>query len=252
MAGRPAFDVAAVCTGFVYALAVGAGMIAADLAGTVLVVGADVFSTILDPRDRTTRVIFGDGAGAVVLRAGDPDEPGALAAFDLGSDGSRSELIQVPGGGSRQRSALGDVTAIATATDLLRAGDPYFRMEGKAVFSEAVQRMAESARNVATRVGWSLSDVDMLVAHQANKRLLTAVGLQLDRVGNTVAASVPLALADTALAGRLAVGDRVVLAGFGGGLTWGAAAMSWPDITPVCSHPPQMPVAEPATANTRR
>ncbi len=261
MAGRPAFDVAAVCTGFVYALAVGTGMIAAGLAGTVLVVGADVFSTILDPRDRTTRVIFGDGAGAMVLRAGDPDEPGALAGFDLGSDGSRAELIQVPGGGSRQRSALAGAAALTSAADLLQAGDPYFRMAGKAVFSEAVQRMAESARTVAAGVGWSLSDVDMLVAHQANKRILAAVGLQLglrdqqiathlDRVGNTVAASVPLALADTALAGRLAVRDRVVLAGFGGGLTWGAAAMSWPAIQPVCSHPPQIPAAATAAAPT--
>lgn len=261
MGGGAAFDVGAVCTGFVYALATAAGLIAANVATSVLVIGADVFSTILDPRDRTTRVIFGDGAGAMVVRAGDPDEPGALVAFDLGSDGTCADLIQVPGGGSRQRSVLSGPEEIAGAASLLHADDPYFRMDGKTVFSKAVSRMAESAQNVAARVGWSLSDVDMLVAHQANKRILAAVGLQLglrsdqvathlDRVGNTVAASIPLALADSVLGGRVAVADRLVLAGFGGGLTWGAAALSWPDVIPVCSHPPQLPVA--ATAATAR
>jgi 3-oxoacyl-[acyl-carrier-protein] synthase-3 len=226
LGGRPAFDVAAVCTGFLYALATAQGLLAARTAKSVLVIGADAFSTILDPRDRTTRVIFGDGGGAMVLRAGQADEPGALLAFDLGSDGARSDLIQVPGG-----------------------DDPYFRMDGKPVFSQAVVRMAESAQHVADTVGWTMSDVDMLIAHQANKRILAAVGEQLglhadqvashlELVGNTVAASVPLALAHAVGQDRIAQGDRLLLAGFGGGLTWGAAALSWPDVTPFSSHPP--------------
>jgi 3-oxoacyl-[acyl-carrier-protein] synthase III len=241
LTGVPAFDVAAVCTGFLYALATASGLVSARLADSVLVIGADVFSTILDPADRTTRVIFGDGAGAMVLRAGDPAEPGALRSIDLGSDGSRSDLIQVPAGGSRQRSG-------APVTD------PYFRMEGKPVFTEAVLRMAESASTAAGLAGWALSDVDMLVAHQANKRILAAVGEQLglpgdriathlDLVGNTVAASVPLALAHCVAAGQVIPGDRLILAGFGGGLTWGAAALSWPDVTPVSSHPPVVTTA---------
>jgi 3-oxoacyl-[acyl-carrier-protein] synthase-3 len=241
MNGVPAFDVAAVCTGFIYALATASGLVSARLADSVLVIGADVFSTILDPADRTTRVIFGDGAGAVVLRAGEETEPGALLGFDLGSDGERSDLILVPGGGSRERSGV-PVT------------DPYFRMEGRPVFAEAVVRMAESAHAAAGRAGWSLSDVDMLVAHQANKRILAAVGEQLglpaeriathlDLVGNTVAGSVPLALAHCVAAGRISEGDRLILAGFGGGLTWGAAALSWPDVTPVSSHPPVVTAA---------
>lgn len=229
LGGRPAFDVAAVCTGFLYALATAQGLVAARLAETVLVIGADAFSTILDPLDRTTRVIFGDGGGAMVLRAGHADEPGALLAFDLGSDGARSDLIQVPGG-----------------------DDPYFRMDGKPVFAQAVVRMAESAQHAADAAGWSMSDVDMLVAHQANKRILAAVGEQLtlrddqiathlEQVGNTVAASVPLALAHAVGQGRITQGHRLLLAGFGGGLTWGAAALSWPDVTPVSSHPPVRP-----------
>lgn len=231
LTGVPAFDVAAVCTGFVYALATATGLLAVGQADSVLVIGADTFSTILDPYDRTTRVIFGDGAGAMVLRAGDGAEPGALLAFDLGSDGSGSDLIQVPGG-----------------------ADPYFRMDGKPVFGRAVLRMAESAQRVADRLGWSMSDVDMLVAHQANKRILAAVGEQLGLrddqvavhlhlVGNTVAGSVPLALAHAVSSGDVRPGSRLLLAGFGGGLTWGAAAMSWPDVEPVVSHPATPPMA---------
>lgn len=202
--GAAAVDVAAVCTGFVYAMAASAGLVAARIASTVLVIGADCFSTILDPRDRTTRVIFGDGAGAMVLRAGDPDEAGALVSFDLGSDGTRSHLIRVAGGGSRERSARAGACATDPAIGGSPDDDPYFRMDGKAVFGDAVLRMAGSAEAVAERAGWPLSKVDMLIPHQANKRILMAVGAQLglrpeqiavhlDRVGNTVAASIPLA-----------------------------------------------------------
>jgi 3-oxoacyl-[acyl-carrier-protein] synthase-3 len=224
----PALDVGAVCTGFVYALATAAGFLATGIGTTAVVIGADVFSTILDPTDRTTRAIFGDGAGAVVLRRGTADEPGALRGFDLGSDGSGADLIAVPGGGSRQRSS-GAVS------------DPYFRMQGREVFREAVLRMSESAATTLHRAGWKPAELDALVAHQANQRILAAVGEQLgvgperipsnlDRVGNTVAASIPLALADFVARERVRPGDRVVLTGFGGGLTWGSVALRWPDV----------------------
>jgi len=195
------------------------------------VIGADTFSTILDPADRTTRAIFGDGAGAVVLRRGSPDEPGALGGFDLGSDGHRAELIMIPGGGSRQRSSPGPTPV----------SDTYFTMEGKAVFMQAVVRMSESAQAAMRLAGCGPDDVDRLVAHQANQRILAAVADQLSlgadqvvsniaHVGNTVAASIPLALADGVADGQLRPGHRVLLTAFGGGLTWGSAVVRWPDI----------------------
>jgi 3-oxoacyl-[acyl-carrier-protein] synthase-3 len=230
----PAYDLAAVCTGFVYALAAGAGAIAAGQAGTVLVIGAETYSSILNPADRTTSVVFGDGAGAVVLRAGDAAEPGALRDIALGSDGELADLIMIPAGGSRQRSG-------GVAAD---PADSYFTMDGKPVFRNAVRRMAESARIVLERTGWSADSVDRFVGHQANIRILRAVAAELglaeerlvvhlDRVGNTSAASIPLALADASQAGRLVAGDRVLLSAFGGGVTWGAATLVWPDVTEV-------------------
>ncbi|MBB1244031.1 ketoacyl-ACP synthase III [Streptomyces durbertensis] len=230
----PAFDVAAVCTGFLYGLAAGAGLIAAGTAHSVLVVGAETYSSILDPRDRSTRAIFGDGAGAVVLRAGDRDEPGALGPPVLGSDGTGRALIQVPSGGSRHP---------IRAENAERA-DPYFRMAGAQVFRHAVERMTEATREAVARAGWTPEEIDVLVAHQANVRIVNAVADQLrlprsrfpvhlDRVGNTAAASIPLALADAVTAGALRPGHRTALAAFGGGLTWGATTLTWPDVTPV-------------------
>lgn len=223
-----AFDLGAVCAGFVYGLAAGAGLISAGVARDVLVIGADTFSTIIDPTDRTTAMIFGDGAGAVVLRAGSPDEPGALGPFDLGSDGDLAELVMIPAGGSRQRVG--------------GPGEHFFTMQGKPTFRHAVQRMASSARAVLAEAGWRTEDVDWVVAHQANRRIIDALGTALDlpadrlvsnidRVGNTVAASIPLALADAA--DRMRPGDRVLLTSFGGGLAWGSTALRWPTITAV-------------------
>jgi 3-oxoacyl-[acyl-carrier-protein] synthase III len=223
----PAFDLGAVCTGFLYGLATAAGLIAAGSAERVLLIGADTFSTLLDPLDRSTRVVFGDGAGAVVLRAGDPAEPGALGPLHLGSDGTGSGLISIPSGGSRDPRPAAE-------------SDPYFRMTGKTVFRTAVERMSESARTVLERTGWGTPD--LLVAHQANLRILQAVAdrlgiprdhcaVNIDRVGNTAAASIPLALADAAGDGTLRPGDRVLLTAFGGGLTWGACALAWPSLT---------------------
>lgn len=227
----PAFDVAAVCSGFVYGLSVADGMIAAGTARRVLLIGADTFSTIIDPADRATATVFGDGAGAVVLRAGEPGEPGAVLGFDLGSDGDLADLIMVRSGGSRHPDR--------TCAD---EADRWFTMEGRAVYRHAVLRMTASARSAMAGAGWQPSHVDKLVAHQANARILATVGTELGighnrvysniaAVGNTVAASIPLALADATAEGELSPGDRVLLAAFGGGATWGAAALTWPDLT---------------------
>ena len=230
----PAFDIAAVCSGFVYGLAMGAGAVAAGLAARVLVVGAETFTTILNPADRTTACVFGDGAGAVVLRAGEASEAGALLEFDLGSDGSQAELLMIPAGGSRQRSS--GIPAVPE--------DAYFAMQGRPVFQSAVLRMAASSRAAVRRTGWDLASIDWLVGHQANARILHAVAdqlelpreravLNLDKVGNTSAASIPLALAAGLAAGSFRVGDRMVLTAFGGGTTWGSATFTWPALDPV-------------------
>ncbi|MCI3934233.1 beta-ketoacyl-ACP synthase III [Streptomyces sp. AN091965] len=229
LTGAAAFDVSAVCTGFVYALASAAGLIAAGAADRVLVIGAETFSTLLDPDDRSTAVIFGDGAGAVLLRAGEAAEPGALGPFDLGSDGGREDLITVPAGGSRQR-----LSGVAAA-----AREHYFAMDGKEVFRHAVRRMSASARAVLGRAGLRPEDVDHLVGHQANLRITNhvadEVGIPRRRcfsniaeVGNTAAASIPLALDQAHADGVLTVGGRVLLTAFGGGLTWGSTVLTWP------------------------
>lgn len=228
----PAFDIAAVCTGFVYGLAVGTGLIASGLVDSLVVIGADTYSTIVDPQDRLTSVIFGDGAGAVVLRAGSPDEPGALGQFDLGSHGQLADLITVPAGGSRQRSTRGPAAT----------GDEYFRMAGREVFANAVARMSASSLAALRHAGWKASDVDRIAAHQANTRILTAVSDELGvsrdrvlcnihRVGNTSAASIPLVLDDGIRGGALLPGHRVLMTAFGGGLTWGSVTLTWPDLT---------------------
>ncbi|MFI1364178.1 beta-ketoacyl-ACP synthase III [Streptomyces griseochromogenes] len=227
----PAFDVAAVCSGFLYGLASAAGLIAAQVADRVLLIAADAFTTIINPGDRTTAVIFADGAGAVVLRAGSAGEPGAIGPLVLGSDGELSHLIEVPAGGSRQRS-----------TDRPAAPEEhYFRMIGRETYRHAVERMTAASTEAAERTGWRLEDVDRFVAHQANARILDAVSDRLGipaerqlsniaRVGNTGAASIPLLLAEATAGGRLAAGHRVLLTAFGGGLSWGAATVVWPEL----------------------
>ena len=235
--GAPAFDVAAVCSGFVYALATAAGAIAAGIADRVLVIGAETFTSIVDPGDRDTAPIFGDGAGAVLLRAGAPDEQGALVGFDLGSDGARADLIAVPGGGSVQRSGGRPVDPASA----------WFRMQGRAVYRHAVARMTESTRAVLKQADWDVADVDAFVGHQANARILAAVAsgvgvpagravIALEHVGNTSAASIPLALVHAAVQGRFSPGDRVVLTAFGGGLTWGSTALTWPSLPRVTPY----------------
>lgn len=230
MNGVAALDVNAVCSGFIYALATGAGLIAAEVARTVLVVGSDTFTTLVDPEDRGTVPIFGDGAGAVVLRSGRSDEPGALGPFDLHSEGELAELLWVEAGGAKHRVSADK-------------SDYFLSMQGTAVFRHACARMSESSRAVLDKAGWTVSDVDRFVGHQANVRILQSVakhlGLPVDAVvsniektGNTSAASIPLALADAVSDGSLLAGHRVLLSAFGAGLTWGSAVMTWPAVTP--------------------
>ncbi|MET7563672.1 beta-ketoacyl-ACP synthase 3 [Streptomyces sp. NPDC005479] len=218
LTGIPAYDLAAGCTGFLYALATAAGLIAADTARTVLVVGVDRLATLPDPADRTTVPLFGDGAAAVLLRRGSTDEAGALGPIVLGSDG--------------------------TGADLIRADRPgALHMDGTDVFRHAVDRMSTASRQAATAAGWDLADVDRLAPHQANSRITAFVARQLgvpdDRqlgniaeTGNTGAASIPLLLAHSAADGRLKPGHRTLLTAFGAGLTWGATTLTWPDLCP--------------------
>ncbi|XUL85681.1 beta-ketoacyl-ACP synthase III [Streptomyces galilaeus] len=232
-----AFDVGAVCTGFVYGLATAAGLIASGVAARVLLIGADTYSSIVDPLDRANAIIFGDGAGAVVLRAGESDEPGAVGHFDLGSDGTHEDLILVAAGGSRSRSADGRPTR----------AERHFAMRGNEVYRHAVTRMAASARATLSGAGWKTDDVDHFVPHQANLRILHSVADDLglprercvanvDAVGNTGAASIPLALADAAARRVIRPGDRLLLTAFGGGLTWGSCLLTWPELPPP-THP---------------
>lgn len=223
----PALDVNAVCSGFVYGLATAAGLIAAGVAGRVLMVAADAISHFADPEDRATVVLFGDGAGAVTLRAGHADEPGAVGPFDLGSDGMQDELITVPAGGSRRPASQ----------ETVDAREHYISMDGREVYRQAIPTMLSSSSRVLAQAGRDIADVDRLVAHQANARILEMVAerlglprerctVNIDRYGNTAGASIPLALADA----ELTTGDLVLMTAFGGGLTWGSALMTWPDL----------------------
>lgn len=212
-----AFDTAAVCSGFLYALATAAGLIAAGTADEVLVIASEVYTSIVDPQDRDTAAVFADGAGAAVLRAGHPHEAGALGPFVLGSDGGLSDLIQIPAPGA------------------------YFQMRGREVFRHAVQRMSAACRSAAARAGWRLDDIDHIAAHQANARILHAIAAELalpaprmltniDHLGNTGAASIPLLLHEAAQHAQLRAGDKVLLVAFGGGLTWAATTLVWPAV----------------------
>jgi 3-oxoacyl-[acyl-carrier-protein] synthase-3 len=217
VAGCPAFDVQAVCSGFVYALTVADALIRTGSAGRALVIGAEVFSRILDFDDRTTCVLFGDGAGAVVLEAS--DRPGVLAA-DLHADGAYRDILCTPG----------------TVSGGKVLGNPTVKMDGPAVFKLAVKVLEESARAVLAKAGRSDADIDWLIPHQANIRIMqgTARKLKLppeklvvtvDEHGNTSAASIPLALDVAVRSGRVRAGDTVMLEGVGGGFTWGAVLL---------------------------
>jgi 3-oxoacyl-[acyl-carrier-protein] synthase-3 len=219
IAGCPAFDVQAVCSGFVYALTVADAMIRTGTARCALVIGAEVFSRILDFKDRTTCVLFGDGAGAVVLEAS--ETPGILAS-DLHADGKHLEILCVPG----------------TVSGGKVHGNPLLRMDGQAVFKLAVGVLEEAARATLAKAGKTAADVDWLVPHQANIRIMqgTARRLKLpmdklvvtvDQHGNTSAASIPLALDAAVRQGKIRKGETLMLEGVGGGFTWGAVLLDF-------------------------
>jgi 3-oxoacyl-[acyl-carrier-protein] synthase-3 len=218
IAGGAAFDVQAVCSGFVYAIATADSFIKNKMAKKALVVGAEVFSRILDWNDRGTCVLFGDGAGAVVLVAG--NKPGIHASI-LHADGSQAGMLSVPG--NVNRGAI--------------CGSPFLQMDGQGVFKFAVRVLDESARETVAAADMKLSDVDWLIPHQANVRILDATAKKLglpheklvvtvDHHGNTSAASVPLALDEFVRAGRIRPGDRVLMQGVGGGFTWGSSLVT--------------------------
>ena len=217
--GCAAFDVQAVCSGFVYGLTVADAMIKSGAARRALVVGAEIFSRILDFTDRTTCVLFGDGAGAVVLEAS--DAPGLLAS-ELHADGRHVGILCVPGSVSGGKVS----------------GDPLLKMDGQAVFKLAIGVLGDVARAVLVKAGRSEADIDWLIPHQANLRIMqgTARKLKLpmeklivtvDEHGNTSAASIPLALDQAVRSGRIARGDTLLLEGVGGGFTWGAVLLDY-------------------------
>ncbi|WP_405607197.1 beta-ketoacyl-ACP synthase III [Streptomyces sp. NBC_00076] len=223
-----AFDLGAGCSGFVYATTVAAGLIHAGTAGTVLVIGAEKMSAVVDPADRSTAPIFGDGAGAVVLTAGQADEPGALGPTAWGSEGKHADAICIPAGGSRRPSR--------TVDDLK---NQYVHMKGNEVFRHAVRRITHVTQEAAAAAGWRIQDVDRLIVHQANARISAAVadalGIPPERVpanithvGNTSAASIPLLLSHAAIDGRLKARQRVLVTSFGAGFTWAATTLLWP------------------------
>lgn len=234
-----AYDINSACSGFVYGLATVAGLIYAGIARQVLLIGAEAFSTMVNPDDKNTRPIFGDGSGAMVLRVGEEGEAGAFGPFDLGSDGEFPDLLSIAAGGSRQRSETG-LGHSAVALE-----DWYLKMDGTKVYSHAVARMAESSRRVLDRAGWGCQDLRWFIGHQANVRILQTVAYELgladdriavniDRVGNTVTASIPLLVHDLISKGRLATNDRLLVSAFGAGLSWGSTVITWPNLTSAC------------------
>ncbi len=217
IAGGPAFDVQAVCSGFIYALTLADSLIRSGTAKKALVVGAEVFSRLLDFKDRTTCVLFGDGAGAVVLEAS--NEPGILAT-DIHADGQHTDMLCVPG-----HVCGGQVL-----------GEPLLRMDGQAVFKLAVGVLDEAARAVLTKAGKTAADVDWLVPHQANIRIMQSTARKLkmsmdkvvvtvDQHGNTSAASIPLALDTAVRSGQVKPGQTLLMEAVGGGFTWGAVLL---------------------------
>lgn len=214
-----AYDLSAGCTGFVYALVQAYGMLAAGLARRALVVGGDVLSRIVDWNDRSTIVLFGDGAGAVVLER---SEQSGFLALDLGADGSGAEHLWLPNSGSRR----------------FEDSDKHVKMNGREVFKFATRILVQSAENVLARAGFTIDDVDVYIPHQANVRIIEhatkklripsdRVVINVDRYGNTSSGSIPLALAEAQVDGRLQPGKLVLMTGMGAGLTWGSALIRW-------------------------
>jgi 3-oxoacyl-[acyl-carrier-protein] synthase-3 len=233
-----AFDVLAGCAGFVYALAMASGAVASGMSDNVLVVGAEAISRVIDWQDRSTAILFGDGAGAAVVRPLLSNSTGVLGGagsdrlgilgFDLGGDGSGADSLSIPAGGSR----------LPASYDTVAGRRHYLRMNGKEVYKFATRVVTHSAKRVLDDCGYQVTDIDLFVPHQANMRIIEGavakMGLPWERVytnlqqyGNTSSASIPLCLAEARSKGRLKEGDLVLLMGFGAGLSWGACLLKW-------------------------
>ncbi len=224
--GAAAFDVVAACSGFIYAITVARAMIVAGTVRRALVVGVETLSRIIDYTDRTTCVLFGDGAGAVVMEPCETGD-GILATF-MRSDGSYADLLYQPAGGSRT----------PLTEERIRNREQYVKMKGDGLFKYAVRAMVDAGEAVLREANMTVSDVDFIVPHQANLRIIEAVRTRLgvppektivniDRVGNTSSASIPIALCEARDQGIIKRGDRVLMVAFGGGLTWGAALLKY-------------------------
>jgi 3-oxoacyl-[acyl-carrier-protein] synthase III len=221
-----AFDVEAACTSFVTALGVARGMISSGTVQNAVVIGAETLSRFLNFKDRTTCVLFGDGAGAVVVEASNASV--GIESVVLHSEGSKGELLMVKAGGAR----------VPATKDTLEMGQHFITMQGGEVFKLAVKSMADAAEEALREAGLGLDDMAIMIPHQANMRIIEGVAKRLhfpmekvfvniQRYGNTSAASVPIAIAEAAAAGRLRRGDKVLLVAFGGGFTWGASVLEW-------------------------
>src|SRR5438309_7236707 len=221
-----AFDVEAACTSFVTALGVARGMISSGAVQNALVIGAECLSRLLNFKDRTTCVLFGDGAGAVVVEASNASV--GVESVVLHSEGSKGEMLMVKAGGSR----------VPATKDTVEQGQHFITMQGGEVFKLAVKSMADAAEEALREAGLGLEDIALMIPHQANMRIIEGVAKRLhfpmekvfvniQRYGNTSAASIPIALCEAAAEGRLRRGDKVLLVAFGGGFTWGASVLEW-------------------------
>ena len=229
-----AFDMAAACTGFVYALTVAGQIIQSGSMNTILVIGSETLSKIVNWEDRSTCVLFGDGAGAFVLQGS--EVPGGILSSVLRSDGSGGDLLKVPAGGS----------AIPASYDSLRDNLHTITMNGREVFRFATRVMADACREVVNEAGLTMDDIDFIVPHQANVRIIEAAArnlglpldmfiMNMDRYGNTSAASIPLALCEAVSDNRIKPSNNLIFVAFGGGLTWGATLVTW-DVTKTTSQ----------------
>ncbi len=216
-----ACDLEAACSGFLYGVCWGAGMIGAGLARNVMVIGAEALSRFTDYTDRRSCILFGDAAGAAVL--GPARNGGGLLYAELGADGSRADILNIPAGGSRR----------PPSAEAVRAGDHYMKLQGRDVFKLAVNKLGELVQRVPEATGIPLEQIDLIIPHQSNVRIINSVMersgidpakayMNIDRVGNTSAASIPLAMHEAVQRGELKRGDLVLLLAFGGGLTWGS------------------------------
>jgi 3-oxoacyl-[acyl-carrier-protein] synthase-3 len=226
-----AFDLSAACTGFIYALNIGTQAIQSGSQDNILVIGSETMSRLTNWKDRNTCILFGDGAGAFVLQAG--DEPGGVLSATLRSDGSGGDLLSLPAGGSR----------LPTSPETVAQDLHYIQMNGREVFRFATKVMSQATRDTVEDANLTIDDIQLIIPHQANKRIIEAairglnipveqVAINVECYGNTSTASIPIATCEAYEQGRLKPGDNIVFVGFGAGLTWGAAVAKWSGPSP--------------------